>query len=169
MNFTGTRQTLTAALGVAFVMALAAGAAGCSQSLPVLSHSKAEAPPATASASAPPPVPQVAAPFNSPPVLKGTPDIAAIARRLQPGVVNITTKSTVAVPAVPRSFDSLFGPLRRRPSWPWSPDDSHDNAAVRTRQRVSHALAAAAEHGQPALLKVCRNGHDRFVALQAPS
>ncbi|HEY1694768.1 MAG TPA: Do family serine endopeptidase [Polyangiaceae bacterium] len=42
--------------------------------------------------------PQSAAPFATPPVLPGTPDIATLAARVKPAVVNITTVQQVKVP-----------------------------------------------------------------------
>jgi serine protease Do len=51
-----------------------------------------------AAASPPEPNPQTAAPFAVPPVLPGTPDIATLAARVKPSVVNITTVQAVKVP-----------------------------------------------------------------------
>jgi serine protease Do len=44
--------------------------------------------------------PQTPAPFSTPPVLPGTPDIATLAARVKPAVVNITTVQEVRVPQV---------------------------------------------------------------------
>jgi serine protease Do len=44
-----------------------------------------------------------------------------------------------------------------------------DGRAVRTPEQVTKALTAAAEQSHPALLKVRRQGHDRFVALEVPA
>ena len=44
------------------------------------------------------PMPQTPAPFASPPVLPGTPDIATLAARVKPAVVNITTVQEVRTP-----------------------------------------------------------------------
>ncbi len=52
----------------------------------------------TASAASPPDAPQTAAPFATPPVLPGTPDIATLVARVKPSVVNITTVQEVKVP-----------------------------------------------------------------------
>jgi serine protease Do len=49
-------------------------------------------------ASPPQAIGSVAAPFATPPVLPGTPDIATLAARVSPGVVNITTVQQVHVP-----------------------------------------------------------------------
>jgi serine protease Do len=52
-----------------------------------------------ASAAAPQdPLPQTAAPFATPPVLPGTPDIATLAAKVRPAVVNITTVHEVRTP-----------------------------------------------------------------------
>ncbi|MBV9949503.1 MAG: trypsin-like peptidase domain-containing protein, partial [Myxococcales bacterium] len=52
-----------------------------------------------ASAASPPDAnPQTPAPFNSPPVLPGTPDVATLVARVKPSVVNITTIQEVKVP-----------------------------------------------------------------------
>jgi serine protease Do len=53
----------------------------------------------TASAASPTePPPQAPAPFATPPVLPGTPDIATLAAKVKPSVVNITTIQEVKVP-----------------------------------------------------------------------
>jgi serine protease Do len=67
----------------AAVLALAFGA-GCQHS---------------AAAAAPPDTPpQAAAPFSIPPILPGTPDIATLAAKVKPAVVNITTVQGVKMP-----------------------------------------------------------------------
>jgi serine protease Do len=53
------------------------------------------------------PVPTAAAPFATPPVLPGTPDIATLAARVKPSVVNITTVHEVKAPDM--GFGSPFG------------------------------------------------------------
>ena len=50
------------------------------------------------------PTPQTPAPFASPPVLPGTPDVATLVARVKPAVVNITTVQEVRVPH--RGLDS---------------------------------------------------------------
>jgi serine protease Do len=53
----------------------------------------------SASAASPPDsTPQTPAPFATPPVLPGTPDIATLVAKVQPSVVNITTVQAVRVP-----------------------------------------------------------------------
>ncbi len=51
-----------------------------------------------AAASPPESTPQTPAPFATPPVLPGTPDIATLVARVKPSVVNITTSQSVHVP-----------------------------------------------------------------------
>jgi serine protease Do len=51
-----------------------------------------------AAASPPEATPQTPAPFTAPPVLPGTPDIATLAARVKPSVVNITTVQAVKAP-----------------------------------------------------------------------
>jgi serine protease Do len=72
-------------------------------------------------ASAAPPgegVPQVPAPFSTPPVLAGTPDVATLAARVKPAVVNITTVQEVRMPhgemAMP-DLGNLFPFFRQGP------------------------------------------------------
>ena len=67
-------------LPVAIIVALAAG---CQHS---------------AAAASPPEPPQTAAPFATPPVLPGTPDIATLVAKVKPSVVNITTVQEVRMP-----------------------------------------------------------------------
>jgi serine protease Do len=62
-------------------------ASGCQHS------ASAAAPPETASSSAPAP-----APFATPPVLPGTPDVATLVAKVRPSVVNITTVQQVHMP-----------------------------------------------------------------------
>jgi serine protease Do len=67
-----------------------------------------------------PPVasPQSPAPFATPPVLPGTPDIATLAARVKPSVVNITTEQAVKVPrdlGFP-DIDQFFPFFRRSPN-----------------------------------------------------
>jgi serine protease Do len=52
----------------------------------------------SASAALPPDSPQVPAPFTSPPVLAGTPDVATLVAKVRPSVVNITTVHEMRVP-----------------------------------------------------------------------
>lgn len=67
--------------------------------------------------------PDIAAPFSSPPILTGTPDIAALAEAVGPAVVNITTVQEVRVQRrdlfeiFPFPFGEPFGrsPQQRRP------------------------------------------------------
>src|SRR5262252_2967317 len=95
------------------LLLLAVGLAGCphgrtTQSTPTLA---AAATPATAD-SAPAPTGESAAPFATPPVLPGTPDIAALAARVRPAVVNITVTEEASTDEAPFQlpFDFFFGP-----------------------------------------------------------
>jgi serine protease Do len=75
----------------------------------------------SASAASPPDSnPQTPAPFAVPPVLPGTPDIATLAARVKPAVVNITTVQAVKVPRrdmpdLGDLFPFFGGPTRRSP------------------------------------------------------
>jgi serine protease Do len=63
-----------------------------------------------AAAAAPDPVAQTPAPFATPPVLPGTPDIATLAAKVRPAVVNITTVHEVHLPRGEFGFPG-FGDL----------------------------------------------------------
>src|SRR6202044_3735798 len=52
---------------------------------------------AASAAASPDPIAQTPAPFATPPVLPGTPDIATLAARVRPAVVNITTVQALKV------------------------------------------------------------------------
>src|ERR1022692_3785218 len=65
---------------------------------------------AHASGSATEPAPTAPAPFSTPPVLAGTPDVATLVARVRPAVVNITTtQERKGGPNV--SFDVPFDPF----------------------------------------------------------
>jgi serine protease Do len=72
----------------------------------------ADQPSAAAAAS-----PQAPAPFATPPVLPGTPDIATLAAKVRPSVVNITTVQAVKVPRGDFGFPDLGNmfPFFRQP------------------------------------------------------
>src|SRR5580692_679891 len=55
-------------------------------------------------ASPPEAIPQAPAPFATPPVLPGTPDIATLVSKVRPAVVNITTEHDLKAPK------GMFGP-----------------------------------------------------------
>lgn len=115
------------------ILALALGGAGCSHgAAPGKPLSPATPPDAAASASSPG-WGQVASPFTNPPVLAGTPDIAALADKVRPSVVNITTTSTVAMPQTVDPFQFFFGPGGRGPGSAPSPNQM----GPRTRERRS--------------------------------
>ncbi|HRI62717.1 MAG TPA: Do family serine endopeptidase [Polyangium sp.] len=61
-----------------------------------------------------------AAPFATPPVLSGTPDVATLVARVQPSVVNITSEHEVKVPRTQfdNPFGWFFGPNQRGPREP---------------------------------------------------
>src|SRR5579859_5626005 len=61
--------------------------------------------------------PQAPAPFASPPVLAGTPDIATLAAKVRPSVVNITTVHAVKVPRGDFGFPEMGNlfPFFRQP------------------------------------------------------
>lgn len=72
------------------------------------------------------------APFTTPPVLSGTPDVATLVARVQPSVVNITTEHEVKVPQsqFQEPFDWFFGPNRRGQRMP--PDRSMKQTSLGT-------------------------------------
>jgi serine protease Do len=76
-------------------------------------HAAAADPPTAAVAS-----PQAPAPFATPPVLPGTPDIATLVAKVRPSVVNITTVHEVKTPrgafGMP-GFEDLFPFFRQQP------------------------------------------------------
>ncbi len=53
---------------------------------------------------------QAAPPVATPPVLAGTPDVAALVEKVQPAVVNITTSASVPAPRMIDPFEFFFGP-----------------------------------------------------------
>lgn len=65
-----------------------------------------------AAASQQQPLAQTPAPFATPPVLPGTPDIATLAAKVRPAVVNITTVHEVHMPRGDFGFPG-FGDSRR--------------------------------------------------------
>ena len=71
----------------------------------------------SAAAASPPDAPQAQAPFATPPVLPGTPDVATLVAKVKPSVVNITTVQEVKVGhAEPfGGFGEMFPFLRRGP------------------------------------------------------
>jgi serine protease Do len=73
----------------------------------------------SASAASPPDAPQAPAPFATPPVLPGTPDVATLVAKVKPSVVNITTVQDVKVPQGGEpfgGFGEMFPFLRRGPN-----------------------------------------------------
>jgi serine protease Do len=65
--------------------------------------------PSAAAAGPPEPPAQTPAPFASPPVLAGTPDVATLAAKVKPSVVNITTVQEVKVPRTEFPFPGIPG------------------------------------------------------------
>jgi serine protease Do len=80
---------------------------------PGCQHAAAADPPTSAIST-----PQTAAPFATPPVLAGTPDIATLVAKVRPSVVNITTVQEVKMPrgdfGMP-GFEDLFPFFRQQP------------------------------------------------------
>jgi serine protease Do len=111
------RRTLRSVAALAFLAPLALG--GCQRHAPqttgaqpngtmpgtTLGWADNAGAPATVPVSAPP-IPQVPAPFASPPMLPGTPDVAALVAKIKPAVVNITT---VHETRAPRGGNFPFG------------------------------------------------------------
>jgi len=66
----------------------------------------------TAAAASPPePASQAPAPFATPPVLAGTPDVATLVAKVRPSVVNITTVQQMHVPRGQLGFPGGFGDM----------------------------------------------------------
>src|SRR6185369_16935597 len=61
-------------------------------------------------ASVTPPAASGPAPFSSPPTLPGSPDVATLAARVRPAVVNITVTEQVRVSQAPQLPFDFFGP-----------------------------------------------------------
>jgi serine protease Do len=78
----------------------------------------AEAAPAAAPNA--PTLPSTPAPFTSPPVLPGTPDVATLVAKVTPAVVNITTIHDVRVPQQDFDFPFGFDPFGMLPHGPGS-------------------------------------------------
>ncbi|HEY4014233.1 MAG TPA: Do family serine endopeptidase [Polyangiaceae bacterium] len=77
-------------------------------------------PPIAAAATPPDAIPRTAAPFATPPVLPGTPDIATLVAKVRPSVVNITTVQEVKVRGgmgMP-GFEELFPFFHQGPGGP---------------------------------------------------
>ncbi len=71
-----------------------------------------ERPGETHTTGAPVVLPTKSAPFASPPVLPGTPDIPALVEAVRPAVVNITSETEVRRPATIDPFEFFFGGRR---------------------------------------------------------
>jgi serine protease Do len=75
----------------------------------------------SAAAASPDPSPQTPAPFATPPVLPGTPDVATLVARVKPSVVNITTVQEIKAPRSDfgfPGFENLFPFFRQGPNDP---------------------------------------------------
>lgn len=96
------------ALPILLSLTLGVGNLGC--------HKSAQAAPAPQTGSAAPAVPQVPAPFASPPILTGVPDVATLVAKVKPAVVNITAIHD-AKPSRLNGFDvDPFGGMFGAPS-----------------------------------------------------
>jgi serine protease Do len=110
---------------------------GCQRQSPnvngaAASHPSALAAGSTQSASPSDLPPSTPAPFASPPLLAGTPDVAALVAKVKPSVVNITITHDVH----PTKFDDTlpFGPFGPHPSLPFGPGGrGGDNPAFRQK------------------------------------
>ncbi len=85
---------------------------GCGHGAPPAQTGGREPAPTATIASTPPTAVfgQTAPPFEQPPVLAGVPDIAALADKVKPTVVNITTSSAAPAQQMENPFDFFFGP-----------------------------------------------------------
>src|SRR5258708_22569529 len=73
---------------------------------------------AAAPGPAPDPIPSTPAPFATPPLLPGTPDVAGLVEKIKPAVVNITAVHELRVPKMEDNFPFGFDPFgqgRRSP------------------------------------------------------
>src|SRR6185436_9370441 len=66
---------------------------------------------AAAPAQAPDPIPNIPAPFATPPLLPGTPDVAGLVEKIKPAVVNITAVHELRVPRMEDNFPFGFDPF----------------------------------------------------------
>src|SRR3954453_201273 len=69
------------------------------------------APAAAAPVSAVMPIPGGPAPFSAPPMLSGTPDVAALVAQIKPAVVNITTVHELRAPRMQGNFPFGLDPF----------------------------------------------------------
>src|SRR5260221_902219 len=66
---------------------------------------------AAAPGPAPYPIPSTPAPFATPPLLPGTPDVAGLVEKIKPAVVNITAVHELRVPKMEDNFPFGFDPF----------------------------------------------------------
>jgi len=90
--------------------------------------------------------PAIPAPFATPPVLPGTPDVATLVAKVTPGVVNITTIHEVRVPQ--QEFESPFGfdPFGMFPQGQRAPHGGGGDQVYRQRALGSGFLIDGAGH-----------------------
>jgi serine protease Do len=105
-----------------------------------------------AAASPPADAPQAAAPFATPPVLPGTPDIATLVAKVKPSVVNITTVQEVKVPQGDffGGFGEMFpffrqGPNGMRPFGHNGGNDEGEGDQVRRQQALGSGFVVDAQ------------------------
>jgi len=99
------------------------GAASCQRQAPSAAAQSpypttaAETTLAAAPVAAPQPLPNIPAPFATPPLLPGTPDVAGLVEKIKPAVVNITAVHEMRVPRMEDNFPFGFDPFGqgRRP------------------------------------------------------
>jgi serine protease Do len=93
------------------------GTAACQRQPPsaaALSPAAAAAGGVTLAAAPPPtpePIPNTPAPFETPPLLPGTPDVAGLVAKIKPAVVNITAVHETHVPRMTENFPFGFDPF----------------------------------------------------------
>ena len=133
------------------------GAASCQRQVPSAAAqspnpTSAETTLAAAPVAAPQPLPNIPAPFATPPVLPGTPDVATLVAKVKPAVVNITTVHECACSASEVDFPFGFDPFGARVADRGGGDQVHKATGARLglhrRRRRSRRHQRARRRGR---------------------